>query len=34
MNIMMSFVVINNHNVYRKAKRNCIKSWLIIHLLV
>ena len=26
MNIMMSFVVINNHNVYRKAKRNCIKS--------
>ena len=26
MNIMMSFVVINNHNVYTKAKRNCIKS--------
>ena len=26
MNIMMSFVVINNYNVYEKAKRNCIKK--------
>ena len=26
MNIMMSFVVINNYNVYTRAKRNCLKK--------
>ena len=25
MNIMMSFVVINNYNVYTRAKRKCLK---------